>query len=241
MTKWRKWRKKMKIIKRTLPFVILVMILFLISSNSAYTSESNREEERIINSLEILQDMVTKEDQAETIERLLSTAHGIAIFPKLTKIGLGIGVQFGEGIVLRKDQKDDNWYGPAFIEIKTASIGPQIGIQDVSLILIIMDENGINGFKKTDFEIGANISISPGSTRETLQKSADFNDSIYTYAYSEGLYAGFTLEGSVIHADRNANKSFYGTNLTNEEILENQKSENNAVLKLLLEIEKVSK
>ena len=101
-----------------------------------------------------------------------------------------------------------------------------------------MDEKEINGFKKNDFEFGANISISPGSTKETLQKSADFNESIYTYSYSEGPYAGFTLDGSAIHEDRNANKLFYGTEVDSEEILENQESDNKSFLKLLWKLKK---
>ena len=220
-------------------FITGMILLIVVVGSATYAQELSREEQKITKSIDVFQEMVAREDQDEAIGRLLESARGIAIFPKLTKIGLGVGVQFGEGIVLRKDRETRKWYGPAFVEIKTASLGPQIGIQDVSLILIIMDEAGINSFKKTDFEFGANISISPGPTEETLQKGVDFNDSIYTYSYSEGLYAGFTLEGSVIHADSSANKSFYGASLSNEEILENQEPMNESALKLIVAIEKV--
>ena len=104
-----------------------------------------------------------------------------------------------------------------------------------------MDKTGIEGFKKTDYEIGANISISPGPTKESLEKGVDFNNSIYTYSYSEGLYAGFTLEGSVIHADHSANRSFYGTEISNEDILNTQEPDNKLVLKLIIAIEQISK
>lgn len=228
--------------KKRTGFLILFstfLIIFIASTVSA--QQLIREEERLIKSLEVFQKIVGREDQAEVISELLQHVQGIAIFPELTKIGLGVGVQFGEGIVMRKEQQTQQWYGPAFIEIKTASVGPQIGIQDVSLVLIIMDEAGIEGFKKTDYEIGANISISPGPTKESLQKGIDFNDSIYTYSYSEGLYAGFTMEGSVIHADHNANKSFYGTEISNEDILDTQEPDNESVLKLIIAIEQISK
>jgi lipid-binding SYLF domain-containing protein len=217
----------------------VLLIIFIHITVSA--QQLTREEDRIIESLDVFQQIVERENQTEVISELLQHAQGIAIFPKLTKIGLGVGVQFGEGIVLRKDQETQQWFGPAFIEIKTASVGPQIGIQDVSLVLIIMDKTGIEGFKKTDYEIGANISISPGPTKESLQKGVDFNDSIYTYSFSEGLYAGFTLEGSVIHADRSANQSFYGTEINNEDILNTQEPNNESVLKLIIAIEQISK
>ncbi len=226
--------------KRLFFFILGLVLLITVTANAVYSQQLTREEDRMIKSIDTFQEMVDKENQTGAIGKLLQHARGIAIFPKLTKIGLGIGVQFGEGLVLRKDHQTQKWYGPAFVEMKTASVGPQIGIQDVSLVLIIMDEAGMDAFKKTDFEIGANISISPGPSEETLQKGADFNDSIYTYSYSEGLYAGFTLEGSVIHADSSANKSFYGASLSNEEILNNQEPMNKSALKLVLEIEKVN-
>jgi SH3 domain-containing YSC84-like protein 1 len=228
--------------KKKLGFLILfstLLIIFIASTVSA--QQSNREEERIIKSLDAFQKIAQRENQAEVISELLQRAQGIAIFPKLTKIGLGIGVQFGEGLIIRKDQETQQWYGPGFIEIKTASVGPQIGIQDVSLVLIIMDKESLEGFKKTDYEIGANISISPGPTKESLQKGLDFNESIYTYSYSEGLYAGFTLEGSVIHTDASANQSFYGTEISNEDILNTQEANNESVLKLIIAIEQISK
>lgn len=228
--------------KKKAGFLILFSaFLIILIATTVNAQQLTREEERIIKSLEVFQKIVERENQAEVISELLQQAQGIAIFPKLTKIGFGVGVQFGEGIVLRKDQATKQWYGPAFIEIKTASIGAQIGIQDVSLVLIIMDNTGMEGFKKTDYEIGANISISPGPTKESLQKGVDFNDSIYTYSYREGLYAGFTLEGSVIHADRSANQSFYSTEISNEDILNTQKPDNESVLKLIIAIEQISK
>jgi len=228
----KKWKKIL---------IIGLTFLIIIATNTGYAQQLTREEERIVNSMDVFRKMVDRENQAESISELLQYARGIAIFPKLTKIGLGIGVQFGEGLVMRKDQQSEQWYGLAFIEIKTASVGPQIGIQDVSLVLIIMDDKGMEGFKKTDYEIGANISISPGPTKESLQKGVNFNDSIYTYSYSEGLYAGFTLDGSVIHADRSANEQFYGTEISGEEILNTRESNNESALKLIIEIEQISK
>jgi SH3 domain-containing YSC84-like protein 1 len=221
-------------------FIFVIIALLLLTTSIGYAQEPSREEARIDKSIEVFQEMTAKENQTGAMGELLNSARGIAIFPQLTKVGFGVGVQFGEGLVLHRDQQTENWYGPAFIEVKTATVGAQIGIQDVSLVLIIMDEAGINGFKQTDFELGANISISTGPTGESLQKDADFNDSIYSYSYSEGLYAGFTLEGSVIHADRSANQSFYGREIGAEEILENHEVEDESALKLIVEIEKVS-
>jgi lipid-binding SYLF domain-containing protein len=155
-------------------------------------------------------------------------------------VGFGWGAMFGDGIVLRKDRITQEWYGPAFIELKTASVGLQIGIQEVSLVLVLMDDKGLAVFKSTDFEIGADISIAPGPLGDSLQAAVDLNDSIYAYSYSKGLYAGFTLTGSMIHADVRANKKFYGGSITCEDILNNKKVNNEIAFKLVQLINQIS-
>ncbi|MGD9552633.1 MAG: YSC84-related protein, partial [Candidatus Caldatribacteriota bacterium] len=59
-------------------------------------------------------------------------------------------------------------------------------------------------------------------------------------SYSEGIYAGFSLTGSVIHADSKANRNFYGESITSEEILNNKKVNNEVALKLIQTINRIS-
>jgi lipid-binding SYLF domain-containing protein len=75
---------------------------------------------------------------------------------------------------------------------------------------------------------------------DSLQTDIDFNDSIYTYSYSKGIYAGFTLKGSMIHADVKANRRFYGESITCETILNNKKVNNEVALKLVQSINQIS-
>ena len=221
--------------------LILIIIFVMVSvSSHIYAADLTRREIRINKAREVLEEMASREDRAGAFGQLLQRAEGIVIFPKLIKMGLGFGVQFGEGLVLRKDKFTQKWYGPAFIEIKTASVGLQVGIQDISLVLLVMDDVGMAGFKKADFDIEANFSIAPGPLGDSLQADIDFNDSIYTYSYSKGIYAGFTLEGSVVHADRKANKAFYDRSISSQEILDTQETNNEIALQLVDLIESIS-
>ncbi len=225
--------------KKGIVILILVMVFTLFISSFAHAQLTN-EEIKIDKCIAVLEEMVSRKDQAGAFSQLLGRAEGIVIYPRLVNMGLGFGVMFGEGLVLRKDRLTGEWYGPAFIELKTASVGLQIGIQEVSLVLVLMDDKGMNVFKSTDFEIGADISIAPGPLGDSLQAAVDFNDSIYTYSYSKGIYAGFTLKGSVIHADVRANKKFYGESITCETILNNKKVNNESASKLVQSIEQIS-
>lgn len=225
---------------KKITIILLIILTIALTYNSIHAADLTRREVKINKSIEVLEEMAAREDRAGAFGQLLQRAEGIVIFPKLIKMGLGFGVQFGEGLVLRKDKHTQKWYGPSFIDIKTASIGLQLGIQDVSLVLIIMDDVGMAGFKKTDLDIEANFNIAPGPLGDSLQADIDFNDSIYTYSYSKGIYAGFTLEGSIIHADRKANKAFYGRSISSQEILDTQEASNEIALKLIDLIERIS-
>jgi lipid-binding SYLF domain-containing protein len=221
-------------------FMLILVMVFTLFITSFVQAQLTNEEVKIEKCMAVLEEMASRTDQAGAFSQLLSRAEGIVIYPRLVNIGLGWGAMFGDGIVLRKDSLTQEWYGPAFIELKTASVGLQIGIQEVSLVLLLMDEKGLAAFKSTDFEIGADISIAPGPLGDSLQAAVDFNDSIYAYSYSKGLYAGFTLTGSMIHADTKANRKFYEESITCETILNNKKVNNEVASKLVQSIEQIS-
>lgn len=225
--------------KKNIIMLILVMVFTLFISSFVQAQLTNGEI-KINKCMAVLEEMASRKDQAGAFSQLLSRAEGIVIYPRLVNIGFGWGAIFGDGVVLRKDMITKEWYGPAFIELKTATVGLQIGIQQVSLVLVVMDDKGMAAFKSTDFEIGADISIAPGPLGDSLQTDIDFNDSIYTYSYSKGIYAGFTLKGSMIHADVKANKRFYEESITCETILNHKKVNNEVALKLVQSIERIS-
>ena len=225
--------------KKYILVLVLVMVFTLLITGFVQAQLTD-EEIKIDKSMAVLSEMASRKDQAGAFSQLLSHAQGIVIYPRLVNVGLGWGAMFGDGIVLRKDRLTKEWYGPAFIELKTASVGLQIGIQEVSLVLLLMDDKALAAFKSTDFEIGADISIAPGPLGDSLQATVDLNDSIYAYSYSKGLYAGFTLTGSMIHADVRANKKFYGESITCESILNNKKVNNEVAFKLVQLIEQIS-
>ena len=224
--------------KRIMAF-ILVALLTLSVTSFAYAQLTN-EETKIERSTAVLEEMASRKDQAGAFSQLLARAEGIVIYPKLVNIGWGIGVMFGDGIVLRKDLNTSQWYGPAFIELKTGSVGLQAGVQEVSVVLLLMDEKALDVFKSTDFEIGADISVAPGPLGDSIQADIDLNDSIYGYSYSKGIYAGFTLSGSVVRADGKANKNFYGESITSEEIINNNQVNNELALGLVQLIREIS-
>ena len=221
--------------------IILALLLFLVLTCIGQTATMTPSE--IINeSIEVLKEMSAAEDSG-AFGALLKEAKGIAIFPSIIKIGWGIGGQYGKGIIFRKDSRVGIWYGPAFVKIKSLSIGPQIGIQSIALVLVISNERGMEGFMEDNLTLGGTASIAAGPLGRSLSADTDykFKASIYSYSISKGAYIGASFQGSAIEEDSEANELFYGKSISNRTILGNKITVNPAVLKLLLLIKKVSK
>ena len=228
---------------RTLKNVILALLLFLVLTCTGQAAPTTMMPSEIINeSIEVLKEMSVSEDSG-AFGALLKEAEGIAIFPSIIKIGWGIGGQYGKGIIFRKDSRVGIWYGPAFVKIKSISVGPQIGIQSIALVLVISNERGMEGFMKDNFTLGGTASIAAGPLGRSLSADTDykFKASMYSYSISKGAYIGVSLQGSAIEENSEANELFYGKSISNRTILGGKITINPAVLKLLLLIKKISK
>ena len=228
---------------KTVKYAIFVLLLFLVFTCMVQAALTTMTPSEIINeSIEVLKEMSASEDSG-AFGALLKEAEGIAIFPSIIKIGWGIGGQYGKGIIFRKDSRVGIWHGPAFVKIKSISVGPQIGIQSIALVLVISNERGIEGFMEDNFTLGGTASIAAGPLGRSLSADTDykFKASIYSYSISKGAYIGVSFQGSAIEEDSKANELFYGKNVSNRNILKNKITVNPAVLKLLLLIKKVSK
>ena len=228
---------------KTIKYIIFVPLLFLVLTCIGQAAPTIVTPSEIINeSIEVLKEMSTSEDSG-AFGALLKEAEGIAIFPSIIKIGWGIGGQYGKGIIFRKDSRIGIWYGPAFVKIKSISVGPQIGIQSIALVLVISNERGMEGFMKDNFTLGGTASIAAGPLGRSLSADTDykFKASMYSYSISKGAYIGVSLQGSAIEEDSEANELFYGKSISNRTILGGKITINPAVLKLLLLIKKISK
>ena len=228
---------------RTLKNAILALLLFLVLTCVGQAAPTTMTPSEIINeSIKVLKEMSTSEDSG-AFGALLKEAEGIAIFPSIIKIGWGIGGQYGKGIIFRKDSRVGIWYGPAFVKIKSVSVGPQIGIQSNALVLVISNERGMEGFMEDNITLGGTASIAAGPLGRSLSADTDykFKASIYSYSISKGAYIGVSFQGSAIEEDSKANELFYKKSISNRSILGNKITVNPAVLKLLLLIKKISK
>jgi lipid-binding SYLF domain-containing protein len=152
---------------------------------------------------------------------IMEKAEGVAVFPGLIKAGLGLGGQRGHGILSARDQKSGTWSAPAFLTITGGSIGAQIGVQSIDLILVVNDQRGLEQLVKNQFKVGADAAVAAGPIGRDAGAATDIQmrAQILSYSRTRGLFAGITLEGATFHQDRDANERFYGTAYRTSQII----------------------
>jgi SH3 domain-containing YSC84-like protein 1 len=113
------------------------------------------------------------------------------------------------------------WTDPAFYTIGSGSLGFQIGVQDSEIVFLVLTERGLRALLDSQFKIGADASIAiatfgagvSGSTTAALR--AD----IVAFAKNSGLFAGISLEGSLISSLSGWDQIYYGRPLAPQQIV----------------------
>ncbi len=223
--------------KRNLIIITLICLVFLtLEPFSLFAAEDHRM--LVTKANEVMLAMLLDKD-TKVMGGLLKEAEGVAIFPSVIKAGLVFGGRYGLGIVLKRDRQKGIWYGPHFVSISGASWGFQIGFQETALVMVIMNERGMKGFTGDKVTLGGDIAIAAGPVGRQTGVGTDggFKAEIYNYSRSKGLFAGVSLEGSIIATDNEANEKFWGGLVSVESIL-NRRSRDREVESLVRTINK---
>jgi lipid-binding SYLF domain-containing protein len=181
----------------------------------------SEEAERVAKATQVFEEIMAVPDKAIP-EKILANADAIAVFPSTIKGGFGIGAHHGKGIVSRRNRETGTWTAPGFLSLTGGSFGAQIGGQALDLVLVVMNQNGLDSLMKSEFKIGADASVAAGPVGRGAEASTDLllRAEILSYSRARGLFAGVTLNGSVINEDEDANRDFYGRPVRNAQILD---------------------
>ena len=202
-------------IPRSQMVILILAAAVIFSSGISAFAEEKAHERRIRLSAELVREM-TAQDDSSSMAVVIKSGKGVSIFPAVTKAGLMIGGQVGEGLVLLRNP-NGTWNGPSFMSLSGASIGIQIGAQSVGLVLVITNEDGLRAFTGgNSFKLGADVAIAAGPVGRDASAATDTRAkaSIYSYSMSKGLFAGMSFEGSVLNQNRDANRAYWGRDMS---------------------------
>jgi SH3 domain-containing YSC84-like protein 1 len=182
---------------------------------------SDREDDiqRIDNSAEVLQEIMSTPDKAIPQE-LLESAKCIAIIPGEKKAAFMFGGRYGKGLAICKTAQ--GWSAPLFLTIGGGSFGFQIGASSTDIVMLVMNDNGMKSLLSDRFKLGGDASVAAGPVGRHVAADTDLKltAEILTYSRSKGVFAGVSLDGAVVEADHSGDRSMYGADTSRQEILD---------------------
>jgi lipid-binding SYLF domain-containing protein len=141
---------------------------------------------------------------------ILGSAECVAVVPSLLKGAFGFGGLYGRGVA--SCRIGTSWSAPAFFKVEGGSFGLQLGGQAVDLVMVIMNQRGMQALLGSKFKLGADISVAAGPLGREAEGMTDWKmkAEVLTYSRARGLFAGMALNGAVIRQDNSSTQTFYG-------------------------------
>ena len=166
--------------------------------------------ERLQSSSDTLQAMINTPDKGIP-EEVLNNAKCIVVVPHLVKGGFVIGGEHGRGVATCRTK--EGWSAPAFVSIGGGSWGLQIGVEGVDLVMLVMNDHGLQHLLSSKFQMGADASASAGPIGRHASAGTDWkmDSEILTYSRSKGVFAGISLDGAVVEQDKDSTRAIYGS------------------------------
>jgi SH3 domain-containing YSC84-like protein 1 len=199
--------------------LLLSAVLLLFVASMALTADRSDEVKRMGRATDVFQEIMKTPDKGIPGD-LLDKAECVAIVPGLKKGGLGLGGKYGKGVVMCR-KRDRSWTAPSFISIEGGSIGLQIGFEQIDVVMLIMNRDGVTKLIGDKFTIGADASAAAGPVgrQAAAQTNIRLDAEILTYSRAKGLFAGISLDGATLRQDKDNIRDFYGKDIDARTIL----------------------
>jgi SH3 domain-containing YSC84-like protein 1 len=181
-------------------------------AGAVYAKKMNKEQKRLANCGVVMQEVLNVPENIP--HELLEKAECVIVFPSLKKLAFGVGADYGRGAMVCRtgDKFRGPWGTPAMYALEGGSIGFQIGGEATDLILLVMNDRGMESILSSKVKLGADASIAGGPKGRDASADTDawMRAEILSYSRSRGLFAGVSLEGSTIRPDDDASADVYG-------------------------------
>jgi lipid-binding SYLF domain-containing protein len=186
-----------------------VCLSFLLTSMAVAASSKDNLQSRIDSAKVVLDQIMAAQDRTVPID-ILRSATCVAVVPSMVKGAFIVGAQYGQGVVTCRT--GHGWSAPVFIRMAGGSFGFQIGGQATDLILIAVNDRGMQDLLKDKFKIGGDASAAAGPVGRAGQASTDWKMSaeLLSYSRNKGLFAGIDLDGTSVSQNREDTELYYG-------------------------------
>ncbi|HUA93522.1 MAG TPA: lipid-binding SYLF domain-containing protein [Terracidiphilus sp.] len=180
-------------------------------TSTVYAASSRQDlQDRIDSAKTVLDQIMGAQDNTIPLN-ILHSATCVAVVPGMIKGAFVFGAQYGQGVVTCRT--GHGWSAPVFIRMAGGSFGFQIGGQSTDLVLVAVNDQGLQDLLKSKFKIGGDASAAAGPVGRAGQAATDWkmNAELLSYSRNKGLFAGIDLDGTSVSQNRDDTETYYGT------------------------------
>jgi lipid-binding SYLF domain-containing protein len=196
----------------------------ILAAGVVYAQDLNKEQKRLEESGIVMQEVLNIPDNIP--HDLLEKAECVIVFPSVVKAAFIVGAEYGRGaMVCRTGEKfRGRWGAPAMYALEGGSFGFQIGGEATDLILLVMNDRGMESILSSKVKLGADASVAGGPKGRDASADTDawMRAEILSYSRSRGLFAGVSLEGSTLRPDDDASEQVYGRAIKAKDIVRSE-------------------
>ncbi len=169
---------------------------------------ANPSDQVVLNATSVLAQTMTM--QSGIPQNLLAGAQGIVIVPNMLRGAFIFGAQYGRGILLVRNPQG-GWQAPRMVTMGGGSFGYQIGVQATDLVLVFRTPQSVANLLAGTLKIGVDASAAAGPIGRQTSAATDLQmgAEILSYSRARGLFAGVSIDGSVISLDPAADALYY--------------------------------
>ncbi len=202
-------------LKRTL----IVTTLTLLVTLTALASDREDDVNRTQKAARVFKEIMNTPDHGIPSD-LLESAKCIAIIPGDVKFAFIFGANYGRGVATCRTEH--GWSAPMFVAIDGGSVGYQIGGSSTDLVMLFMNDHALQSLMSDKFKLGADASIAAGPVGRSAAAGTDLKlaAEILSYSRAKGVFAGVSLDGAVMQADKSGDEAMYGQDVNRKDILD---------------------
>jgi lipid-binding SYLF domain-containing protein len=184
-------------------------------------TERSQEVKRIQSAANVMNEIMAVPDKGIPKD-ILSSARCVAVVPSMIKGGFIVGGDYGKGVATCHTAS--GWSAPAPFVIGGGSFGFQVGGEAVDLVMLVMNERGMQQLLSSKFKLGGDASVAAGPVGRDVEGNTDWKmrAEILSYSRARGVFAGISLDGAVIKQDTDDTRALYGAPTSFSAILKGQ-------------------
>jgi lipid-binding SYLF domain-containing protein len=184
----------------------------------ARAADMAKMDDRLNDAADVLHEVMATPDRGIP-SSILAGASCVVVVPHYKKGAFVVGAQYGQGVATCRTPR--GWSAPVFVKLEGGSFGWQIGGQSTDLVLVAMNQKGLQSMLKSKVKLGGDAAASAGPVGRNAQASTDIamNAEFLTYSRSKGLFAGLDLDGTVLSQNKDDMDAEYGSPIPFETVL----------------------